>query len=205
MTPGTNVERAQYSINEMRAIVDEAHRLGTSVTAHAHGVEGIRHALAGGVDMLEHCSFQTPNGSEPVQDVISDIVSSKTIVSPTIVGALSQQKGTERYTRRAGLTKQLVESGARILMSTDCGIPNTPHEDLSYALEVMQDMSELSALDTLRLATSTSAELLDLNDRGRIETGYRGDLLALGADPTKDLSALRDIKYVISAGNLVAR
>jgi imidazolonepropionase-like amidohydrolase len=47
--------------------------------------------------------------------------------------------------------------------------------------------------------------LLNLNDRGRIETGYRGDLLALGADPTKDLGALRDIKYVISAGNLVAR
>ena len=66
-------------------------------------------------------------------------------------------------------------------------------------------MSELSALETLRLATSTSAELLDLNDRGRIEVGYRADLLALHGDPTKDLSALRDIKYVISAGNLVAR
>lgn len=205
MTPGTNVERAQYSVDEMRVIVDEAHRLGTPVTAHAHGVEGIRHALAGGVDMLEHCSFQTPNGSEPVAEVISDIVTKKTIVSPTIVGALSGQQNTERYTRRASLTKQLVESGARILMSTDCGIPNTPHEDLSYALEVMQDMSELSALETLQLATSTSAKLLDLNDRGSIETGYRADLLALHTDPTKDLSALRDIKYVISAGNRVSR
>ena len=90
-------------------------------------------------------------------------------------------------------------------MSTDCGIPNTPHEDLSYALEVMQDMSELSALETLRLATSTSAELLDLNDRGRIEAGYRADLLALHRDPTKDLSALRDTKYAISAGSRAAR
>ena len=205
MTPGSNPARAQYSIDEMKAIVEEAHRLGVSVTAHAHGVEGIRHALAGGVDMLEHCTFQTESGSEPIPEVIAEIISRETIVSPTLTGSLALQMGTELYEKRTKLTRQLVEGGAQIVMSTDCGIPGTPHEHLSYALQTMQDMSGLSAIETLRLATSTSAHLLGLDDRGKVQNGLRADLVALNSDPTVDLAALRDINFVILAGNLVHR
>jgi len=205
MTPGSNTARAQYSIDEMKAIVEEAHRLGTSVTAHAHGVEGIRHALAGGVDMIEHCTFQTESGSEPIPEVIAEIISSQTIVSPTLTGSLALQKGTELYKKRTELTRQLVEGGAQIVMSTDCGIPGTPHTYLSYALETMHDMSDLTAIETLRLATSTSAHLLSLDDRGKIKTGLRADLVALNEDPTVNLAALRDINFVMSGGSFVHR
>jgi len=205
MTPGSNTARAQYSIDEMKVIVEEAHRLGTSVTAHAHGVEGIRHALAGGVDMIEHCTFQTESGSEPIPEVIAEIISRKTIVSPTLTGSLASQMGTEFYEKRTELTRQLVDGGAQIIMSTDCGIPGTPHDYLSYALQTMQDMSDLSAIEILRLATSTSAHLLGLVDRGKIQNGLRADLVALNSDPTVDLAALRDINFVILSGNLVHR
>tara|TARA_B100000700_G_C15063188_1_gene867433 strand:+ start:15305 stop:16462 length:1158 start_codon:yes stop_codon:yes gene_type:complete len=203
MTPGSNTARAQYSIDEMKAIVEESHRLGTSVTAHAHGAEGIRHALAGGVDMIEHCTFQTESGSEPIPEVISDIISSQTIVSPTLTGSLALQKGTELYEKRSELTRQLVDGGAKIVMSTDCGIPGTPHEYLSHALETMRDMSGLSAIETLRLATSTSAHLLSLKDRGKIKVGFRADLIALNGDPTNNLAALREINFVMSGGSFV--
>ena len=203
MTPGTNVERAQYTQPEMRAIVEEAHRLGVRVTAHAHGVEGIRHALAGGVDMLEHCSFQTPDGSEPVPEVIQEIAETGTIVSPTIFGSLWGQENTQQYKKRATLTQDLIESGARMLMSTDCGIPHTPHENLSYSLEIMQNLSGLEPLEVLQLSTSRSAELLGLPARGRIEPGLRADIVALSSDPTDKLSALRDIEFVVCGGDQI--
>jgi imidazolonepropionase-like amidohydrolase len=203
MTPGTNVERAQYTQSEMRAIVEEAHRLGVRVTAHAHGVEGIRHALAGGVDMLEHCSFQTPDGSEPVPEVIQEIAETGTIVSPTIFGSLWGQENTQQYKKRATLTQDLIESGARMLMSTDCGIPHTPHENLSYSLEIMQNLSRLEPVEVLQLSTNRSAELLGLPDRGRIEPGLRADLVALSSDPTDNLSALREIEFVVCGGDQI--
>ena len=69
----------------------------------------------------------------------------------------------------------------------------------------MHDMSDLSAIETLRLATSTSAHLLSLEDRGKIKTGLRADLVALNEDPTLNLAALRDINFVISGGSFVHR
>ena len=203
MTPGTNPLAAQFSVEELRAIVAEAHRLEMKVTAHAHGVEGIKVAVEAPVDMIEHCSFQTPEGSLKDDSVILDIARKGIRVSPTIVGALSTYRGQPRWDSRAELTKALFAAGCDVLMSTDCGIPNTPHENLAQALQVIEELAELGPVATLKLATSTSARLLDLDDRGTIAARQRADLLVVDGDPTEDLSALERVRLVVSGGEVV--
>ncbi len=201
MTPGSNPFAAQYSVAELRAIIDEAHRLDRRVAAHAHGVAGIEVAVEAGVDVLEHCSFQTAAGSVKDLGVIAEIARKGILVSPTISGRLIDQP--DRFPQRADLVRALFEAGCDIFMSTDCGIPGLPHDDLVRALRTMQAMTAQTTIEVLRLATSTSARLLRLPDRGTIAPGQRADLLVVEGDPTRDLGALARVRAVVAGGRLV--
>ncbi|GAB4324301.1 MAG: amidohydrolase family protein [Dehalococcoidia bacterium] len=204
MTPGTNVEAAQYTVAELRAVVEEAHRLNKPVAAHAHGVAGIEVAVEAGVDTIEHCSFQTAAGSRVDREVVEAVARCGIVVSPTIspgFGSLSR----ERYAARAEVVRALFAAGCHVVMSTDCGIPNAPHAQLARAMALLADMGGLPALDVLRLATSRSAELLGLADRGIIAQGKRADLLVVGGDPTRDLAALEDVRLVVAGGQVAFR
>jgi imidazolonepropionase-like amidohydrolase len=202
MTPGTNVFAAQYSVEELRAIVGEAHRLGLRVTAHAHGVEGIKAAVATPVDMIEHCSFQTPEGSVKDDAVIEEIARAGIAVSPTITSGFVTFRGQPRWAMRSELTRALIGAGCDVLMSTDCGIPNAPHENLAQAMAVVCELSGLSPVETMKLATSTSARLLDLPDRGTIAPGQRADLLVVDGNPVEEIEALQRVRAVVSGGRL---
>ncbi len=204
MTPGSNVNAAQYTVEELSAVVEEAHRLGTRVAAHCHGIEGIKVAVAAQVDTLEHCSFQTPDGAQKDDRLIEEIARHGIVVSPTVSVGLEQSRGTERWDRRAALTSALFEAGCEVMMSTDCGIPRVPHESLAGGMRVLADLTGLSAIETLKLATSTSARLLALDDRGVIEAGRRADLLVVEGDPTEDLGALERVRHVIVNGAIVS-
>ena len=201
MTPGSNPFAAQYSVAELRAIIEEAHRLDRRVAAHAHGVAGIEVGVEAGVDVLEHCSFQTAAGSVKDLGVIAEIARKGILVSPTISGRLIDQP--DRFPQRADLVRALFEARCDIFMSTDCGIPGLPHNDLVRALRTMQAMTAQSAIEVLRLATSTSARLLRLPDRGTIAPGQRADLLVVEGDPTHDLGALERVRAVVAGGRLV--
>ncbi len=200
MTPGSNVFAAQYSAEELAAIVEEAHRLGRRVAAHCHGVAGIRAAVEAGVDMLEHCSFQTPAGSEHDPAVIAEIANRGIIVSPTLSVGLLRQQGTERWDRRAALVSALLDAGVQLVMSTDCGIPGVPHAALWQGMEALRLASGLTPTQVLRLATSSSARLLGLPDRGTIAPGQRADLIAVAGDPLSDLAALGRARLVVAGG-----
>ena len=201
MTPGSNPFAAQYSVVELRAIIEEAHRLDRRVAAHAHGVAGIEVAVEAGVDVLEHCSFQTAAGSVKDLGVIAEIARKGILVSPTISGRLIDQP--DRFPQRADLVRALFGAGCDIFMSTDCGIPGLPHDDIGLALRTMQAMTAQSAVEVLRVATSTSARLLRLPDRGTIAPGQRADLLVVEGDPTRDLDALERVRVVVAGGRLV--
>ncbi len=203
MTPGSNPFAAQYSVVELRALIEEAHRLERRVAAHAHGVAGIEVAVEAGVDVIEHCSFQTPAGSVKDMRLVAEIARRGILVSPTISGRLLEQRGADRFEMRAGLVRAFFEAGCDVFMSTDSGIPGLPHDDLVHALRTMQAMTAQSAIEVLRLATSTSARLLGLPDRGSIAPGQRADLLVVEGDPTRDLEALGRVRAVVAGGRLV--
>ncbi len=205
MTPGTNPFAPQFTVDELRAVREEAHRVGLRVTAHAHGVEGIRVAVEAGVDGLEHCSFQAPEGNAPDDALIARIASEGILVSPTISGGLATAEGTPRWESRGDVVRRIFAAGCRVVMSTDCGIPNTPHEDLAVSMYTLQRLVGLAPVEVLKLATSTSAVHLGLPDRGVIAEGTRADLLVVDGDPTEDIRALQRVRAVVRAGEVVFR
>ncbi|MEP7215271.1 MAG: amidohydrolase family protein [Anaerolineaceae bacterium] len=203
MTPRTNTFAPQFTVPELRACIEEAHRLRRKVTAHAHGSAGIRVATEAGVDMIEHCSFTTHGGYDYEPADGARIAAAQIGVSPTIsIGYLRwPDDGLRR--RRAEIMRDMLAQGCNVLMSTDCGIPGVPHEALGAAIKVLADMSALAPVEALRLATSTSARLLELPDRGVIAPGRVADLLVVDGDPTRDMSALERVRYVFKGGQLV--
>ena len=203
MTPRTNTFAPQYTVEELRAGIEDAHRLGLRLTAHAHGIEGVRVAAAAGVDMIEHCSFTTPDGMVRDDALIGEIAAKGIIVSPTVSVGYRRWADDGRKAARADVMRAMLDAGCKVLMSTDCGIPGVPHEALGDAVDVLWEMTGRPPAELLQLATSRSAELLGLDDRGRIAEGLRADLLVVEGDPTRDLAALNRVRHVVVGGTLV--
>ncbi|MBA4181441.1 MAG: amidohydrolase [Anaerolinea sp.] len=203
MTPRTNTFAPQFTVAELQACIEEAHRLRRRVTAHAHGSAGVRAAIEAGVDMIEHCSFTKPGGHEYDPTDALRIAAKGIVVSPTVsVGYLRWPDDGLRE-RRAEILRDILDHGCDVLMSTDCGIPGVPHEALGAAIRVLADMAGLTPVEALKLATSTSARLLGLADRGTIEEGKLADLLVVDGDPLTDLTALDRVRYVFKGGEVV--
>jgi imidazolonepropionase-like amidohydrolase len=203
MTRGTNTYEAQYSVDELRACVEEAHRLRRRVAAHCHGTAGIRAAVAAGADCIEHCSFSAPNGIDFDPALVAEMAAKGVAVSPTVsVGyRLWPDDGLRR--RRAEVLQAIVGAGCKVVMSTDCGIPRVPHDALAGGMAVMADLAGLAPIDVLRMTTSGSATVLGLADRGRIAEGLRADLIAVEGDPLSDLGALERVRFVAVRGEVV--
>jgi len=205
MTPRTNTLAAQYTADELRACVEEAHRLRRRVAAHAHGAAGIAVAVEARVDMIEHCSFNVAGGIEGDPAVVRAIAEKGIVVSPTTSVGYRLWPDDGRREQRAAVVREVFAAGCPVIMSTDCGIPNVPHDALAGGMEVLAELGGLSPVETLKLATSTSAKLLGLKDRGAIVPGLRADLLVVEGDPTTDLSALTRVRHVLKAGVAVGR
>lgn len=201
MTAGSAPWYAQFTEPQLRIIVDESHRVGKRVAAHAHGTEGIERALNAGVDTLEHCSFTTTDGHRTLDPELADrIAASPVYVSPTVnfrAPAIQEILGTEDFSLRiAGLW----ERGAKIIASTDAGIDNTPHYGYVAGLEAMHGFG-LPVQETLRSATSLSAKALGLAGQvGTLTPGSRADLIAVGGNPIESLAALHDLRFVMTDG-----
>ncbi len=204
MTRGTNVLAPQYSVEELKALVDEAHLLGHPVAAHCHGTSGIRVAVEASVDTLEHCSFLGEAGHDYDPALVTLISEKGIIVSPTISVAWFKW-GEERRKARARILRDMLDRGCQLIMSTDCGIPGVPHTALAGGLQAMSAATELSPLNILRLATSDSATRLGLSDRGTVEPGKRADLVVIDGNPTSDLAAIARVYLVVKDGQVVYR
>lgn len=202
MTPRTNTFAPQFTGGELRACIEEAHRLRRRVTAHAHGIEGIRVAVEAGVDGIEHCSFTTPEGYDHDSGLIQRVADAGILVSPTVSIGYRRWPDDGRREQRAAILRDQLARGSRMLMSTDCGIPGVPHEALAQAMDVFAEATAISPVEMLRLATSRSASLLGLKDLGVIVPGAFADLLVVAGDPTAALADLERVRYVIRSGRV---
>jgi imidazolonepropionase-like amidohydrolase len=210
MTPGTRQEVSQFTPDLLRAVVDEAHRLGLPVTAHAHGTAAIRDALDAGVDGMEHVSFWSADGIDDPGDLVARIVDSRVAVG--ITGGVVSAPGVAppavvamRLPRIIANTRGLYEAGAHIVLGTDAGIgPPKPHDVLRHAL-VQTAQLGIQPVAALRMATSTAAAACGLADRkGRLAPGFDADILAVDGNPVADLAALHNIRAVFARGVQVA-
>jgi imidazolonepropionase-like amidohydrolase len=213
-TPGSDASRPQFTVEEIGAVVAQAHAAGLPVTAHAHALDAIRYALAAGVDALEHCTFITETGIDVDDTVVASLVESAIPVCPTLgfVPGGQPSPAVRELLRKAGSTNQsrpqimarLHHAGVRLVAGSDAGIsPGKPHGVLPESLIHLAD-GGVSTADVVASATSIAAEACGLTDRkGRLAPGLDADLLLLDGNPLADITTLRNVEAVYLRGRRV--
>jgi imidazolonepropionase-like amidohydrolase len=211
LTPGVDPRAAQFTEEEIRAVVEEGLRAGRGTAAHAHGSGGIQNAVRAGVKSVEHATY--------MDEASADLMAEKKIYWVPTVKALEDimnagtEKGIPEWAVKKGedagdsLRKSFdraLERGISIAMGTDAGTPFNLHGENARELEWMVEYG-MEPVEAVRAATTSAARLLGLQERiGLVREGMEADLLILGRNPLDDVSAYRtSLEKVIQAGTVV--
>jgi imidazolonepropionase-like amidohydrolase len=210
-TPGTDPRHPQYSVAALAAAVDEAHRLGRRVAAHALGTAGVRAAIAAGVDTLEHGWTITgrEQGFDPA--VVDEVRQSRVTASVTAHEALRSLLPSDdapgdlaELRRRLVPHRALADAGVPIIVHSDCGPHATRYDGFGESIRAFALGMAASVPEAIRAATLVPATALGLDDEiGAVTSGRRADLVVLDGDPTTDLGALSRIRRVLRDGQVV--
>jgi len=200
MTAGSAPWYAQFSTAQLAVVVAEAGRVDMPVAAHAHGIDGIRHAVEAGVTTIEHCSFVTATNERRFNETLAAMIAEKGIfVCPTI------NVNAPYVAKLASISvgqhvKPLHEMGVRIIAGTDAGIDNTPHHQLVGGLEHLVTLG-FGPEQVVAMATTEAAAALGVGTvTGRLAPGYDADLIVVDGDPLTDISALGALRRVVARG-----
>ena len=192
---------------EMNAAVETAHSIGRPVAVHATTPEGMRRAIMAGVDTIEHGDGGTP-------DVFKLMAEKGVALCPTLAAgdATSQYGGWNKaggapepagITRKRESFKAAMAAGVTIASGSDVGV--FTHGDNAREIELMVAYG-MSPIDALKSATSVDAKALKMDTQvGRVAQGLFADLIAVDGDPTKDISTLHKVKFVMKGGTVVRR
>ncbi len=201
-------QNPQFTIEEIEEIVRIAADYDMHVAAHAHGTEGMRRAIVGGVHSIEHGTYMD-------DDTIALMVQHRTWYVPTISAGrfvadmarvpgyfppVVAAKAAEIGPLIQGTFARAHAAGVRVAFGTDCGV--CPHGDNAREFQYMVEAG-MSPADALRSATIRAAELLRQEDRlGRIQPGFLADVIAVAGDPLADVGVLMDVRFVMRDGQI---
>ncbi len=197
--------RPTYTIDEIKLIVEVAKSSGRSVVAHASTAEGMRRAILGGCETVEHGDAGTP-------EIFKLMKEHGTALCPTLAAgdAVSQYRGwkkgqdpepARRREKRVSF-QQALDAGVTICAGGDVGVFS--HGDNARELVLMVDYG-MKPMDVLRSATSTNADVFHLADRGRIRPGLLADLVAVAGNPFQSIADVRQVQLVMKGGQLYKR
>ena len=224
-TRGSMQERASYTLDELRIVVEEAHFKGRLVAGHAISTQSIVNCLDAGVDMIIHCNFlDLDKVSRWDQRIGERIAESGVWVNPTIhirraatlaleakreEGTISEEErmeleqNEETIRQRAEVFQELVNVGARMIGGSDCGWGAYPFGQFHRELESMVEVG-MPTEQAFLSGTREAAKALGLEGEvGTVEVGKEADLLLVEGDPTRDLKVLENVVAVFRAGERV--
>jgi imidazolonepropionase-like amidohydrolase len=198
----------QYDLVEMKALVDEAHRLGLKVAVHAHGTAGIKDAIRAGVDTIEHASLADAeafslakqHGTWFSMDIYND---DYTLAEGEKNGVFKESLDKERV---IGLEQRqtfqaAVKAGVKMIFGTDAGVYPNGLNARQFATMVKWGMTPLQAIQA---ATVNAAEALGRsNDVGAIAVGRYGDMIGVVGNPLDDVTRLQSVAFVMKGGDIV--
>ncbi len=224
-TIGTMPERPSYSLEELKAIVDEAHKFDRLVGAHSNAIASIVNCLDAGVDMIIHCTFLKPDGTIFFDPGAGErLARSGAWVNPTLhvrrcrietIEEKRQQEGltpeeeavlgeeVKAYEDRLELTRHMYEAGVNVIGGSDCGWYSYPFGQFHRELESLV-LSGASPAQAVVAGTRDAASALNVLDKvGTLEVGKEADLLVVDGDPTRDIMDLTRVAAVFKAGDRV--
>jgi imidazolonepropionase-like amidohydrolase len=205
LSKGDDPNASQYTLEEMKAIVADAHRLGRRVAAHAHGAEGVRWASEAGVDSIEH-------GHLMDDAAVATLKKNGTYLVPTLFLGEYMEKNIERsdvpeYSKQkmrdvaAAMQKNVkkaFDAGVKVAFGTDAAVYPHGLNAGEFHVYVKLGMTPLAAIQT---ATINASDLLGPKYLvGALEPGKWADVVAVDGDPTKDVTILEHVKFVMKAG-----
>ena len=205
---GDNPQASQYTLEEMKALVADAHRLGRKVAAHAHGAEGIRWAAEAGVDSIEHGSYIDDAGIAAMKehgtylvptlylgDWMIDNAGLTRLPPPLLAKAQAVIPAARKNIAHA------FASGVKVAFGTDAAV--YPHGLNAHEFAVMVKLG-LTPLQAIQAATVNAADLLGWAGKvGSLEPGAWADVVAVDGDLLKDVTTLEQVKFVMKGGEVV--
>lgn len=198
----------QYSLEEMKAIVDEAHMLGLKVAVHAHGTSGIKDAIRAGADTIEHCSLADEeafalakqHGTYFDMDIYDDdYILAEGEKNGLFKESLEKERMIGRKQRET--FRAAYKAGVKMIFGTDGGVYPNGDNAKQFVTMVAWGMTPMQAIQA---ATVTAAEALGRSqDVGAIAVGRFGDLIAVAGDPLADIGSLQSVAFVMKGGSVV--
>ena len=207
LSKGDDPQASQYTLEEMKAIVADAHRLGRKVAAHAHGAQGIAWAAEAGVDSIEHGSYIDDNAIKIMKEHGTYLVPTQYLgdwmrENATRIGLpamYAEKMKTVTAAMRQNVGKAF-QAGVKVAFGTDAAVYPHGLNAHEFAVYVKLGMTPLQAIQT---ATVNAADLLGWSDRiGTLEQGKFADIVAVNGDPLKDVTVLQSPVFVMKSGTV---
>jgi imidazolonepropionase-like amidohydrolase len=203
LSKGDDPQASQYTLEEIQAIVADAHRLGRKVAAHSHGAQGILWATEAGVDSIEHGTY--------INDECIALMKKKgTYLVPTAylidwmqqnghLPLIYQQKMKDVSAVEKQTAIKAIAAGVKVALGTDAAV--YPHGLNAHELDVYVNQFGMTPLAALQTGTINAADLMGWTDRvGTIEPGKWADIIAVEGDPLKDVRILQHVNFVMKSG-----
>ena len=205
LSKGDDPQASQYTLEEMQAIVADAHRLGRKVAAHAHGAQGILFATEAGVDSIEHGSYINDEDIALMKKKGTYLVPTAYLIDwaqqyanlpPLYAQKMKDVSAVEKVNIR-----HAIEAGVKIALGTDAAV--YPHGLNAHEVDVYVNQFGMSPLQGIQTGTINAADLMGWTDRvGTIEPGKWADIIAVDGDPLKDVKILQHVNFVMKSGTV---
>ncbi|GMR23064.1 MAG: amidohydrolase family protein [Acidobacteriota bacterium] len=207
--PNTDPRKQTMTLDEIAAVVDEATNRGVPVAAHAHGDEGGRAAVLGGVRSIEHGTYLSEETLTLMKERGTFLVPTVAIVEDLMNPGgdyddpVLRVRGRHMLPRVMEVVATARRLGVKIVAATDTGFRPDSTLTLQHEIEALTKCG-MSPMEAIRAATSVAAELLEIDDRtGTIRQGYEADLIVVDQNPLENILSLQDVLLVVNNGKVV--